>query len=157
MRGRGRRLTAVREAIYGLIQAGTGHWKAEVLYDKLRSELGSLSLATVYVGLDSLVESGAVHRVFRGRRAVQYGVGLGDHDHFHCLDCGLVVDVVLQDAGEHGESDPLRRRSVGPLSGLDGYQVERVERSYWGVCRDCVPRRDVRPYAIHDARWDGEA
>ncbi|MEY2594700.1 MAG: hypothetical protein RI972_2389, partial [Pseudomonadota bacterium] len=85
-----RQRTAIRAA---LEQAGRPLLPAEVL-EAAQAEVPGLSLATVYRGLKSLVEDGAIAPVSLPSEVTRYEVaGHHHHHHFQCLSCQRVYDV----------------------------------------------------------------
>ena len=58
----------------------------------------SISLATVYNCLESLVESGLIRQVNFERESTRYCPNLKPHAHFLCKDTGAIYDVDLPPA-----------------------------------------------------------
>jgi Fur family transcriptional regulator, ferric uptake regulator len=96
LRGRGLRLTAERQALFGEIFRQHRHLDAEQLLAAMQQGGRKISRATVYRNLELLVESGLVQRQRLGRRRHVYEhLHRGQtHDHLICTGCGRVVEFV---------------------------------------------------------------
>jgi Fur family peroxide stress response transcriptional regulator len=80
-------LAAVRDS-------GRAHPSAETIFARVRDRLPRISLGTVYRNLQRLVDEGAIGMAQLGDRVVRYDPTPSPHDHFVCLDCGHVDDLV---------------------------------------------------------------
>ena len=97
LEGHGMRLTRQREQVYSLIHDNKSHPTAEELYALARSELPSISLATIYNCLETFVSCNLVRPVHLGRHSTRYEPALEEHAHFICQDCGKVFDIKISD------------------------------------------------------------
>ena len=126
-----RQRSAIRQAIE---RAGRPLLPAEVL-EAAQQEVPGLSLATVYRGLKTLVEEGAIAPVSLPSEVTRYEVaGHHHHHHFQCLSCQRVYDV-------HACPGDLGR--LAP----PGFSVESHDLTLYGRCGDCRalhPPRDRR-------------
>lgn len=123
---KGLRPTRHRELVYGILADTTAHPSAEEVFARARARESSISLATVYNCLDTLVDCGLVNAVHNGRSSTRYCSNECRHAHFHDVS-GDVEDV------------PLSEEAVRYLLALapEGCKVESVELNFTG-------RRDVR-------------
>ena len=121
----GVRATVQRIAILGFMRENPVHPTAEVVYDALSEEFGSLSLTTVYNTLKLLVQHGLismltiddVFRCFDGNVAM--------HAHFMCKECKKIFDMEMpQEVAEFAKS-------------MDGFKVDEVQLYVKGICKDC--------------------
>ncbi|MEY2729075.1 MAG: Fur family transcriptional regulator [Betaproteobacteria bacterium] len=116
-----RQRAAIRSAIE---RAGRPLLPAEVL-QAAQVDVPGLSLATVYRGLKSLVEEGAIAPVSLPSEVTRYEVaGHHHHHHFQCLSCDRVYDV-------HACPGDLGR--LAP----PGFQVESHDLTLYGRCGPC--------------------
>lgn len=91
-RRNGLKATHQRSVIYGALVATREHPDVETLYGRVRRQIPSVSLDTVYRTLRLLEQKGAVCRVaFVGDR-MRYDADTRRHHHFVCNDCGKVMD-----------------------------------------------------------------
>lgn len=117
-----RQRTAIRQAIE---RAGRPLLPAEVL-QAAQADVPGLSLATVYRGLKSLVEEGAITPVSLPSEVTRYEVaGHHHHHHFQCLSCDRVYDV-------HACPGDLGR--LAPR----GFVVESHDLTLYGRCEPCA-------------------
>lgn len=94
---KGLRSTRQREQIYALIRDNKEHPTADDLFALSRSLEPSISLATVYNCLETLVSCGLIREIHSGRPPVRYERNHGEHAHFICDDCGEVFDIELSE------------------------------------------------------------
>lgn len=125
-RAKGRSVTPQRLAIYRALLAATDHPGPEALFERLHGEMPSLSLATVYKTLDTLVDLGAVHEVFGAGTEKRYDANLERHHHLVCERCGRIDDVY----------EPRFDR-LKPPRRLRGFRARDVRVQIGGVCARC--------------------
>lgn len=124
----GIRPSVQRLAIFEYVKKSCQHPTAEVVYEALRDELGSLSLTTVYNTLKLFVDAGLISmltiddtfRCFDGNRSC--------HAHFRCNICGKIVDL------------PMKKDLFSLVEGLDGYEITDAQLYLKGVCPDCLKK-----------------
>lgn len=124
----GIRPSVQRLAIFEYVKKSCQHPTAEVVYEALRYELGSLSLTTVYNTLKLFVDAGLISmltiddtfRCFDGNRSC--------HAHFRCNVCGKIVDL------------PMKKDLFSLVEGLDGYEITDAQLYLKGVCPDCLKK-----------------
>jgi Fe2+ or Zn2+ uptake regulation protein len=112
-RAAGRRLTAQRSLVLGVLEESDEHLDAEALYDLARGQSPDISLATVYRTLAVLKEMGLVEEHRLGEEHSHYeSVRSGPHYHFTCLSCGEVIEfntpLVAQIEQELAEREKVR-------------------------------------------------
>lgn len=125
----GIRPSVQRLAIFEYVKKSCQHPTAEVVYEALRDELGSLSLTTVYNTLKLFVDAGLISmltiddtfRCFDGNRSC--------HAHFRCNVCGKIVDL------------PMKKELFSLVEGLDGYEITDAQLYLKGVCPECLKKR----------------
>lgn len=92
----------------------------------VKHEMPTISLATVYNCLETLVECGLVKQVNVDREPTRFCPNLQDHGHFLCATCGHVFDIPLSLAKlEHALHLP------------EGYNVSNLEITLRGECPAC--------------------
>lgn len=85
----------------------------------------TISLATVYKSLESLVRIGAAHDVPLSGRGRRFDPNLGDHDHLVCRSCAVMEDVPVA----------VSRKAAWKTK---GFKVERVQVTLIGLCSKCA-------------------
>ena len=91
----GLRSTRQREVVYDAILSKRDHPTADEIFVRVKSAMPSISLATVYNCLDTLVQCRLVKQVHLERESTRYCPNLSEHAHFHDDDTGEVYDVRL--------------------------------------------------------------
>jgi Fur family peroxide stress response transcriptional regulator len=94
---KGMRYTKQREQIYNILLDKRDHPTAEEIFLRAKENLGSISFATVYNCLDTLVECDLVRQVHIDRESTRYCPNLTDHAHYHCDKTGEIHDIQIPD------------------------------------------------------------
>ena len=127
----GMNVTAQRVAVYRALLESEDHPSPELLYRRVRPQMPSLSLATVYKCLDALAKLGLAHRVSAGGDRKRYDANVDRHHHLICTRCHRVTDLYDD-----------RLDAVAPPRRLDGFVAHAVSVHVMGLCAACaVPRR----------------
>jgi Fur family transcriptional regulator, stress-responsive regulator len=127
LRERGLRVTAQRIAVLRTL-SGHSHATADLIAERVRDELGAVSLQAVYDVLGALSEAGLVRRIQPAGSPARFEARVGDnHHHVICRGCGDVADVDCA-VGE-----------VPCLTAADdsGFRIDEAEVIYWGRCPTC--------------------
>ena len=106
--------------------SGTEHPTAELVYERVRRVLPSISLGTVYRNLQRLVEEGRIGAAHLGARSLHYDPTATPHDHFVCRQCGRVEDLM------ESAPEPVRRAAE-----YAGHDVTSHTLVLYGRCRAC--------------------
>ena len=124
----GIRPSVQRLAIFEYVRQSCQHPTAEVVYEALCDELGSLSLTTVYNTLKLFVDAGLISmltiddtfRCFDGNRNY--------HAHFRCNHCGCIVDM------------EMKKDFISLVEGIEGYEVTDAQLYLKGLCPVCIKK-----------------
>src|ERR687896_669517 len=129
LQSKGFRLTPHREAVHAYLASVDHHPTAEEVYLAVKAHGSRLSLATVYNALEALVEAGLASKLAFGDGSARYDIRTDQHDHIHCLGCGMLRDL----------PPLLKRESLGEVPEQDfeviGYRLELL-----GYCAGCRRR-----------------
>jgi Fur family peroxide stress response transcriptional regulator len=129
LQSKGFRLTPHREAVHAYLASVDHHPTAEEVYLAVKGQGSRLSLATVYNALEALVEAGLASKLAFGDGSARYDIRTDQHDHIHCIGCGMLRDL----------PPLLRREALGDVPEQDfeviGYRLELL-----GYCADCRQR-----------------
>ncbi|HET7536644.1 MAG TPA: transcriptional repressor [Candidatus Didemnitutus sp.] len=93
----GLRPTPQREVVYKAILEKRDHPNADEIFARAKSQMPTISLATVYNCLETLVQCGLVRQVNLERGATRYCPNLHEHAHFHDNGTGKVHDIDVPD------------------------------------------------------------
>ncbi len=117
----GHRSTPQREVVFKVIMEKRDHPTADEIFARVKSQMPTISLATVYNCLETLVQCGLVRQVNLERAPTRYCSNLHDHAHFHDDATGRVHDIELP-------ADVLKQlRDLLP-AGFDANTVELAFR-----------------------------
>ncbi|KAF0093118.1 MAG: Fur family transcriptional regulator peroxide stress response regulator [Puniceicoccaceae bacterium 5H] len=91
----GLRSTRQREHVFSVLLHRRDHPTADEVYARAKEEMPSISLATVYNCLETLVTCGLVRAVNYEREPTRYCPNLHEHAHFQDKGSGRVYDIDL--------------------------------------------------------------
>ena len=94
----GLRSTPQREVVYNVLLHKRDHPTADEVFSRVKSELPTISLATVYNCLETLVQCDLVRAVNFERAPTRYCPNLRPHAHFHDEQTGRTHDIDLPPA-----------------------------------------------------------
>lgn len=143
----GLRTTRQRELIYDILLERRDHPTADEVFARAKDQMESISLATVYNCLETLVQCNLVKQVNFERQPTRYCPNLQEHAHFHDLGTGRVYDIALD--GRTIE----RLRKVLP----DGFAAASMEITFRGSAepaRGNIATRSAPP-AVRRSRATG--
>ncbi len=123
---RGLRMTPQRQLLLHILAGLRHHPTADELYRRVVKRLPSVSPATVYRNLQTLVRAGVLSVLQRAGGAVRYDPNPEEHHHFVCRRCRRLFDIYLTDV------DVNFRRS-----GIAGARIETVRVELAGLCPRC--------------------
>lgn len=128
LRTEGYKVTPQRIAIYNAINHKHEHPSAEMIYQSLRSEYPTMSLATVYKTMEIFEKIGLVRVLDMGDDCSRYDWDVEPHPHIRCICCNKVEDLTGVDLNairEKIESD-------------SDYQLTGQQLSFEGICPKCL-------------------
>ena len=142
LRQHGIQVTAQRLAVWRAV-SGHPHITADAVADAVRTEIGAISLQSVYDALGVLVDQGLLRRIQPAGSSARFEDRVGDnHHHLICRTCGRVVDVDCA----VGSAPCLTAADDG------GYEIDEAEVAYWGRCPDCLAKARAPSRAARAAR-----
>jgi len=89
----GLRPTPQREIVFKVILEKRNHPTADEIFAQVKAQMPTISLATVYNCLETLVHNGLVRQVNFERAPTRYCPHLHEHAHFHDETTGEVHDI----------------------------------------------------------------
>jgi len=91
----GLRSTPQREVVFKVMMEKRDHPTADEVFARVKTNMPSISLATVYNCLDTLVSCGLIRQVNFERGPTRYCPNLHPHAHFHDVQTGATHDIDL--------------------------------------------------------------
>jgi Fur family transcriptional regulator, peroxide stress response regulator len=131
MMRRGLRLTSHRLAIARLLSVSDEHPNAASLYQMLRLQFPSISLATVYKTLTLLKEEGEVLQIDLSGDNHYDGNKPYSHPHLVCRVCQRIFD---------GDAISSVGALEAEISETYGFLIQSHQIVYYGICRDCLAK-----------------
>jgi len=122
----GMRLTPQRRHVYDVLMEKQGHPTATEVFLRVQRRMPSISLATVYNCLETMVGNGLVKAVHVDREPTRFCANLQEHGHFHCTACGLITDI------EFSSSYGIKEWNLP-----EGFLVTQQDLTLRGLCSEC--------------------
>lgn len=88
----GLKATQQRIVIYSALLSTVDHPTAEKIYETIRPQNPSVSLATVYKTLDALVNIGLANKVMSDQGSIRYDANIDTHNHIYCTNTKEIMD-----------------------------------------------------------------
>lgn len=129
-RARGIRITDQRLAVYRALAGDTSHPTAETLFLRVRENMPSMSLATLYRTLEFLEKERLIRRVSAPEAIGRYDANLEPHQHLVCRKCGMLSDLHIETFSQL-------------LPDTGDFTVEEMDVRYVGLCGRCAKRQEV--------------
>ncbi len=123
------RLTPQRLAICQLLTESDTHPTAAQIYQSLKPRFPSLSLATIYNTLETLVSLGAINVLgHAGDDQVHYDADIHPHLNLACISCHKIVDISSEHVHDMGSE----------IASASGYKLLGARLLYYGLCPECL-------------------
>lgn len=103
-----------------------GHMNIDDLYKKLLDRFPSVSLATIYKNINSMVEKLFLSEVKIPNAKTVYELSKNEHAHLVCSNCKAVMDIEL-------DSSDISKQ----ISNLDNFKVNQTDIILSGICQKC--------------------
>lgn len=124
----GLRLTPQRLAVCQALAGNKSHPTAQSLFELLRPDFPSLSLATIYNTLQTLADHGLIHELGdAGDGAVHYDADPSPHVNLICIRCHRIEDF------PEASLKPVARK----VAADSGYELRGARIVYYGLCPKC--------------------
>jgi Fur family peroxide stress response transcriptional regulator len=126
-RAHGLAFTHQRQVIFQAILSARDHPTPEAVYEKVRRQIPSISLGTVYKNIHTFLEAGMLQEVSLHHGSLRIDARTDPHHHLVCRVCRSIIDL-----DEH-DVEPVRVRRQLPA----GFHIERQNVEIVGVCESC--------------------
>lgn len=121
------KLTPQRIAIYEMLKSTKAHPSAESIYDSIKEQYPTMSLATVYKTLKTLAQIGLIQEINVGEGNFRYDANALPHPHVMCINCGRVDDIDGADLGFINDY----------AKNYTDYNILSSKVYFYGVCPNC--------------------
>lgn len=104
----------------------TGHISIDELYQAIREKFASISLATLYKNIHTMMEVNLVREVKIPGQKTKYEIGKEAHAHLVCKSCNELKDIPFN-------PNTLLQQSIDTSQ----YKAEEVSVLITGICPEC--------------------
>ncbi len=126
------RNTTQRAVILAEVESADGHLTAGELFERVRRRYPTIAYGTVYRTLHLLAEHGLIQELTFADQASRFDKRVDRHDHVHCLQCGIIMDVDV----------PVALMASHVAEEQSGFTVTSHHTVFSGICPDCAAARD---------------
>ena len=127
-RDTGHKITPQRLAIIEIIATSTGHPSVEDIYDQIRNDFPTMSLATVYRNIVLMKSLGQILELGFPDGSNRYdGNRPYPHPHVICIKCKKIVDPELDSL------DDMREE----VAAETGFKILNHRLDFFGICSSC--------------------
>jgi Fur family peroxide stress response transcriptional regulator len=128
LKDKGCRLTPQRLTILRILSKSEGHPSAEQIFEQIRADYPTTSLATIYKTLSLLKHVSEVFEVNFASLGSHYdGNKPYPHPHLICTKCGQILDPEFGPVA--GISQEIARQT--------GYKITHQQLNFFGLCPQC--------------------
>jgi Fur family transcriptional regulator, peroxide stress response regulator len=120
-------VTHQRVIIYQALMDTRHHPSPEEVYRRVRRQIPSISLGTVYKNIKTFIDHGLLREASPHHGCARLEVNLAPHHHLVCLRCKAIMDL------DDEAVEPVRLKTHPPA----GFQVERCSVEVLGICEKC--------------------
>ncbi len=120
--------THQRQRIYEALMSRPGHYSPEEIYEQVKPDLPSISLATIYKNLKTFIEAGMLREVSPHHGTWRVDANLHPHHHLVCTRCRSITDLDVDLIA------PAKLRGKLP----SGFKMKRLSIEVQGICKACV-------------------
>jgi Fur family transcriptional regulator, peroxide stress response regulator len=117
--------TPQRLAIIQLMHEA-GHITIEELYQSIREKFSSISLATLYKNVNTMLDVALIREVKIAGQKTKYEIEKESHAHVVCKSCGELKDIAV---------DPLSL--LEKSMAVSHYKMDEVSIVVSGICPEC--------------------
>jgi Fur family peroxide stress response transcriptional regulator len=135
LKTRGYRLTPQRIAILKILAASAEHPSVDRIYELVKVDFPTTSLATVYKTVTLLKEIGEVLELGFGNQGNRYdGNKPYPHPHLICIKCKRILDPELSRLGDWTQQ----------VAQMTGFQITGHRLDFYGICPQCQEQETSR-------------
>lgn len=103
-----------------------GHINVDSLYEEVKSKFSSISLATIYKNINSMINNMLLLEVKIPNQKSVYEIIKEQHSHLVCKDCGEVIDIKIDTT-----------RIVDCISQDYKFSIDKSDLVFSGSCESC--------------------
>ncbi|MBN1626464.1 MAG: transcriptional repressor [Deltaproteobacteria bacterium] len=127
-RNSGLKVTHQRMEIFRELLTADDHPTADILHQRIRNKLPTVSLDTVYRTLATLADCGLINRVNTSESLARFEVRKAPHHHLICRRCGVIKDFIW----------PFIDKAELPDGIANWGEIKDKNLVAYGICRKCL-------------------
>jgi Fur family transcriptional regulator, peroxide stress response regulator len=127
LKAHGLKATFQRIGLLNIIQ-DKGHASVDEIYQTIRTSQPTLSLATIYKNILTMLEKGLLSEVLLEGHKPKYEIQKHEHIHLICEACGSVEDSHITSTA-HDEIHACMHE--------DHFTMSRAQINFYGLCKQC--------------------
>ncbi len=127
MPGQRFRNTTQRAEVLDEVRRSQSHLTAGEIFERVRRRDPRIAYGTVYRTLHLLAEHGLIQELTFADQASRYDGRVERHDHVHCLECGVLLDVDV----------PVALMALHVAAEQSGFDVSSHHTVFSGRCPGC--------------------
>ena len=104
-----------------------GHINIDTLYEEVKSKFSSISLATIYKNINSMINNMLLSEVKIPNDKSVYEIVKEQHSHLVCNTCGDVIDIKIDTT-----------RIVECISSDYKFSIDKSDLVFSGCCESCT-------------------
>ncbi len=132
LRGNGHKITPQRLAIVKILAKSEGHPSVEDIYDQIKGDFPTMSLATVYRNIVLIKSLGEVLELGFPDGSNRYdGNNPAPHPHVICIKCKKIVDTYLDSL------DEIKKEVAEETN----FEILNHRLDFFGICSDCMAKK----------------
>lgn len=116
-----------KDTILAVLKSTSVHPSADWIYERVRKEIPSISMGTIYRNLRLLEQDGIICMVAIVGSQARYDGNPCNHYHFICNKCNGIIDL----------DEPVNKTIQYRVAQKTGFIVKRHCLQLWGICRNC--------------------
>ena len=122
-----------REIILNYLKSVDCHPTAETIYENIKEDCPSVSLATVYRNLNQLSENNYIRRIKIDGKSDRFDGNLSVHNHLFCRVCGKIEDMEPV-----YETEEMFRK----VEAMVGFVPDSCQLLFSGICKNCRDKQN---------------
>ncbi len=116
-----------KEVIIGVLKNTRSHPTAEWIYRRVKREVPSVGMATIYRNLNALTNEGQINAIASTNGTNHFDGNVDEHYHIRCIRCGRIIDI----------DEPVDGEIEARIAAKTGFRVYGHSLQLIGLCPSC--------------------
>jgi len=121
------KVTPQRIAIYKFLCETNSHPTAEIIYNNLKENYPTMSIATIYKTLTTLAKANLIQELNINDSSLHYDANTNFHSHLICTCCNSIFDYDISTENNIDKEIETKTR----------FSVEYKQIYFYGKCKNC--------------------